>query len=315
MQEKIAFVFPGQGSQYPGMGRELCENYPAARKVFEEADAVAPLSKICFEGPEEELRKTVNTQPALLTTNMAACQVLRSFGIKPDFVAGHSLGEYAALVTANVLSFQEALKLVITRSLLMEQAVPKGLGGMAAILGLSAEEVAQVCQEVSQKSLVEPANFNCPGQVVIAGYLDGINLAMELAKERGAKRTIPLNVSGPFHSSLMEPAGQGLEKELAQTVFQKPSIPIVANVSASIESEPDVIAANLAKQVSRPVRWEESVQLLYQKGVRVFVEVGPGKVLTGLIKKTLKNVLLLNVEDEASLQLTLKKLKGAGGCC
>lgn len=312
MQEKIAFVFPGQGSQYPGMGRELFENYPAARQIFEEADAVAPLSQICFEGPEEELRKTVNTQPALLTTNLAAFQVLRSFGVEPDFVAGHSLGEYAALVAANVLSFQEALKLVITRSQLMEQAVPKGLGGMAAILGLTAEEVVHLCQEASKKSLVEPANFNCPGQVVIAGYLDGVNLAMELAKERGAKRTIPLNVSGPFHSSLMEPAGHGLRKELAKIVFQKPSIPIVANVSAAVENEPDVIAANLAKQVSHPVRWEESMHLLHQKGVRVFVEVGPGKVLTGLIKKTLKNVLLLNVEDKASLQLTLEKLKGVG---
>lgn len=312
MKEKIAFVFPGQGSQYPGMGRELCENYPVARKIFDEADAVAPLSKICFEGPEEELRKTVNTQPALLTTNIATFQVLHSFGIEPDFVAGHSLGEYAALVAAGVLSFQEALKVVITRSQLMEQAVPKGLGAMAAILGLSAGEVAQVCKEASQTSLVEPANFNCPGQVVVAGYREGVNLAMELAKERGAKRTIPLNVSGPFHSSLMEPAGQGLKKELDKITFQPPAIPVVANVSAAIESDPEVIAANLAKQVSHPVRWEESMHLLYQEGVRVFVEVGPGKVLTGLIKKTLKDVLLLNVEDEASLQLTLQKLKGVG---
>ncbi|HHW07988.1 MAG TPA: ACP S-malonyltransferase [Clostridia bacterium] len=312
MQGKIAFVFPGQGSQYPGMGRELYENYLAARRVFEEADAVAPLSRLCFAGSEEELRQTVNTQPAVLTASVAAYRVLQSFGIKADFAAGHSLGEYAALVAAGVLRFKDALQIVITRSRLMEQAVPQGTGGMAAVLGLGAEAVTEVCREASQKSPVEPANFNCPGQVVIAGYIDGVNAAMELAKARGAKRVIPLNVSGPFHSSLMEPAGRKLQEELSKFSFHTPEIPVVANVSAAIAGDPETIRFNLAQQVYRPVRWEESVRFLYRQGVRIFIEVGPGKVLTGLIKKTLKDVLLLNVEDEASLQLTLQELKEVG---
>lgn len=309
MVGKIAVVFPGQGSQYPGMGKELAEKYTVAKQVFTEADAIKPLSGLCFEGPEEELRKTVNTQPALLTANMACFQVLRSRGIQPDFLAGHSLGEYCALVAAGVLDFTDALKLVIVRSRLMEEAVPQGVGGMAAILGLPPETVADICREVAVSSWVEPANYNCPGQVVIAGYREGVAQAMELAKNRGARRVIPLNVSGPFHSRLMEPAGIALAQELEKVSFQPPELPVVANVTATIEDNPEAIAANLAQQVQNPVRWEESVMFLYEQGVRTFIEVGPGKVLTGLIKKTVKDVLLLNVEDEDSLQATIHKLE------
>jgi [acyl-carrier-protein] S-malonyltransferase len=309
MKGKIAVVFPGQGSQYPGMGKELAEKYAVAKQVFTEADSIKPLSGLCFEGPEEELRKTINTQPALLTVNIACFQVLRDRGIQPDFLAGHSLGEYCALVAAGVLEFSDALKLVMLRSRLMEEAVPQGVGGMAAILGLPPETVADICREVAVSNWVEPANFNCPGQVVIAGYQEGVARAVELAKNRGARRVIPLNVSGPFHSRLMEPAGSGLAQELEKVSLQPPKLPVVANVTATIEENPEAIAANLAQQVQKPVRWEESVLFLYEQGVRTFIEVGPGKVLTGLIKKTVKDVLLLNVEDEGSLQATIHKLE------
>ncbi|NLC77443.1 MAG: ACP S-malonyltransferase [Clostridia bacterium] len=315
MKGKIAVVFPGQGSQYPGMGRELTEKYPLAKQVFAEADSLKPsLSQLCFEGPEEELKKTVNTQPALLTVNMACFQVLRSRGIEPDFLAGHSLGEYCALVASGVLEFTEALKLVMLRSQLMEEAVPQGVGGMAAILGLSPEAVTELCLEAAAESWVEPANFNCPGQVVIAGYREGISRAMELAKNKGAKRVIPLNVSGPFHSRLMEPAGKALAQALEKVTLRLPKLPVVANVTAEPEDKPERIAFNLAMQVSRPVRWEESILFLYRQGVRTFIEVGPGKVLTGLIKKTVKEVTLLNVEDEESLQATVSKLEEVNRC-
>jgi [acyl-carrier-protein] S-malonyltransferase len=309
MKGKIAVVFPGQGSQYPGMGKELAEKYAVAKQVFTEADSIKPLSGLCFEGPEEELRKTINTQPALLTVNIACFQVLRDRGIQPDFLAGHSLGEYCALVAAGVLEFSDALKLVMLRSRLMEEAVPQGVGGMAAILGLPPETVADICREVAVSNWVEPANFNCPGQVVIAGYQEGVARAVELAKNRGARRVIPLNVSGPFHSRLMEPAGSGLAQELEKVSLQPPKLPVVANVTATTEENPEAIAANLAQQVQKPVRWEEGVLFLYEQGVRTFIEVGPGKVLTGLIKKTVKDVLLLNVEDEGSLQATIHKLE------
>lgn len=306
---KIAFVFPGQGSQYPGMGKVLTENYSTAKEVFAKADKIKKISALCFEGSEDELKKTTNTQPALLTASFACAEVLRSNGIKPDFVAGHSLGEYTALVVAGVLNFSDALNLVLTRSKLMEEAMPSGKGTMAAILGLNAQEVEMICLEASKTSLVEPANYNCPGQVVIAGYSQGVEKAIVMAKERGAKRAIPLSVSGPFHSSLMEPAGDALAEKIKRLSFQKPSIPIVANVTAKFALEPQAIMENLISQVKRPVLWDESISFLYEAGVRIFVEVGPGKVLTGLIKKTLKDVFLLNVEDETSLKITLAKLQ------
>lgn len=309
MKNKIAFVFPGQGSQYAGMGQELAEKYPVARRIFDEADKLKPLSTLCFEGPEDELKKTVNTQPALLTTGTACMEVLRSHGVYPDFVAGHSLGEYTALVTAGALTFPEALSLVMTRSRLMEEAVPQGIGGMAAILGLNGQEVEALCQEIAPSVLVEPANFNCPGQVVIAGYKEGVAKATELARKRGARRVIPLAVSGPFHSRLMEPASQMLAKELSKVAWGEIRIPIIANATAQFIQDPRGIATSLADQVMKPVRWEESVLLLYAQGVRTFVEVGPGKVLSGLIKKTVKDVLLLNVEDESSFHATIAKLQ------
>lgn len=308
MNKKIAFVFPGQGSQYQGMGQDLFANYSLARNVFEQADDKKPLSHLCFSGTAEELRKTTITQPALLTASTAAYQVLSSYGIRPDFVAGHSLGEYTALVAAEVLSFSQALDLVLLRSQLMENTVPKDVGAMAAILGLSGDEVATLCQEVSPLSWVEPANYNCPGQVVISGYKEGVEKAGELAKKSGARRVIPLAVSGPFHSKLMEPASRQLREEINNTTLAKPKVPVVANVTGEATGEPEIIEENLAKQVHHPVLWEESIRYLHQQGVGIFVEVGPGKVLSGLIKKTLKDVILLNVEDQKSLEKTLTKL-------
>jgi len=306
---KIAFVFPGQGSQYAGMGKELAENYFQAKAVYLEADTVKEISSLCFTGDEQELRKTTNTQPALLTTSFACAEVLRSKGIKPDFLAGHSLGEYVALVVAGVISFKEALRLVILRSKLMEEAMPFGRGTMAAILGLSNQNVREICLEASKIALVEPANFNCPGQVVIAGFSEGVETALQLAREKGARRVIPLAVSGPFHSSLMKPVGAILSEKIKELAFQKPSIPLVANVTGIFAPEAEIIQDNLVSQVNKPVLWEDSINYLYAAGARIFIEVGPGKVLTGLIKKTLKNVLLLNVEDEASLNKTLAKLQ------
>ncbi|MGI6491619.1 MAG: ACP S-malonyltransferase [Peptococcaceae bacterium] len=309
---KIAFVFPGQASQYVGMGKELCEKYPEAAAVYEQADATLgfSLSRLCFEGPREELDQTAITQPAVLTTSIACLAALqKAGGPVPAAVAGHSLGEYSALVAAGSLSFSDAVRLVRKRGQFMQEAVPLGAGGMAAVMGLAGKEVAAVCQRAGGPGVVEAANLNCPGQVVIAGTNEGLNAAEPLLKEAGARRVIPLAVSAPFHSSLMLPAGERLAAELEQVTLSEPLLPVVANVSADYVRTAPEIKASLIKQVSSPVRWEECIMRLVDDGIKTFIEVGPGKVLSGLNKKICRDVLQFNVEDLASLEKVLALTK------
>lgn len=310
---KIAFVFPGQGSQYVGMGRELAEKFPQARAAFEEADEALgfPLTKLCWEGPEEELKITYNTQPALLATSIACLRALTEHGIKADFVAGHSLGEYSALVAAGALNYQDALKLVRFRGEAMTQAVPAGEGTMAAVLGMTTEKIQELCKAAGAEGLgvVEPANFNCPGQVVIAGNTPAVEKAVSMAKGMGAKRAVMLSVSGPFHSSLLASAREAMGERLKNAQVNDAQIPVVANVHAKfISAKADIVEA-LTNQVNSPVLWEDSIRTLADAGVDTFVEVGPGRVLSGLIKKIVKEVKILNVEDLASLENSLALLK------
>lgn len=307
MREGIVFVFPGQGSQYVGMGKELAEKFPVAAATLAEAERVLgwPLTKLCFEGPAEELALTRITQPAVLAVEVACLRVLLEEGVKPAAAAGHSLGEYGALVAAGSLEFSEALQVVARRGELMAGACEPGRGGMAAVLGLTAEKVEEICRQVRQ-GLVEPANYNAPGQVVIAGDREGLKEAEELAKEGGAKKVIPLNVSGPFHSSLMRPAAEGLKEVLASIHIAPPGIPVVANVTADYYlADAGEIRKLLVEQVVRPVRWEESIRKLVADGYRHFVEVGPGSVLSGLIRRIAPEVTVTRVEDSATLAKTL----------
>ena len=302
-------VFPGQGAQYVGMGKELIENYPVAREVFEQADDALgfPLTKLCLEGPEEELRLTYHTQPALLTTSIAAFKVLsEETEIDAAVAAGHSLGEYSALVAASALSFETAVRLVHSRGKWMDEAVPAGLGAMAAILGMEQDALLQVCSQVQERGeVVELANLNCPGQIVISGTANGVSAACELAKEQGARRTIPLVVSGPFHCSLMKPAAEKLDLALQEANFGKAMIPVVANVDASAHAEPSDIRLALSKQLYSPVRWQESVETMIQMGIDTFIEFGPGTVLCGLIKKINRRISTLHVENESTLREVL----------
>lgn len=305
-RQMIAFVFPGQGSQYPGMGKDLAERFPVARQVFEEADDALgfPISRLCFEGPAEELQLTENTQPAILAVSVAAFRALESTGAPaPAFVAGHSLGEYSALVAAGVLDLSDALRTVRARGRYMQEAVPVGAGAMAAVLGGELGDVERVCAEASADEVCSVANINSPGQLVMAGNTAAVDRAIELLKGV-AKRVIRLNVSAPFHCALMKPAQDRLAQDLERLKFSEPKFPVVTNVDARITTAPGELRDSLIRQVSAPVRWVESMQLLVQNGVETVIEVGPGKVLSGLMRQTSRDTKSLNVEDAASLEAT-----------
>ncbi|MGB7727252.1 MAG: ACP S-malonyltransferase [Candidatus Acidiferrum sp.] len=310
---KVAFIFPGQASQYPGMGKELAEKYAGARAVFEEADNALGISvsKMCFEGTEEELKLTANTQPAILAVSVAAYRVLTEKGVTADFVAGHSLGEYSGLVAAGSLSFSDAVKLVRKRGTYMQDAVPAGHGSMAAIMGLSPTVVLDVCKRAAQGEVCSPANLNSPEQTVISGHVGAVKRAVEIASQSGAKRAVVLAVSAPFHSALMMPAQVKLEADLAVTKFADLQMPLVTNVDADTIRKGEEAKSALARQVTMPVRWEESMRMLLDEGVTTFVEVGPGRVLTGLMRQIERSVTTLNVEDEKSLAATLDRITGA----
>ena len=307
---QTAFLFPGQGSQVMGMGKDLAQRHPIARGTFEEADDALgiKISQLCFEGPEDELRLTENTQPAILTASVAAWRVLQEKGIKPAFVAGHSLGEYSAHVAAGTMTFADAVRTVRNRGKYMQEAVPVGTGSMAAILGMSPEAVAGVCSDAAQGEVCEAANINSPEQIVISGHLAAIERAVKLADERGAKRAKVLPVSAPFHCSLMKPAQERLAAVLQDLQFATPQFPVLSNVDARPVEDPESAREALLRQVTGSVRWSQSVQWLVAQGAQTFVEVGPGKVLGGLMRQIDRSRKCLNVEDEASLQKTLEYL-------
>ncbi len=304
-----AFLFPGQGSQSVGMGKELADRYPLARQTFEEADEAlgAQLSQLCFEGPEDQLRLTENTQPAILIVSVATLRVLQEKGIKqPAFVAGHSLGEYSAHVAAGTIGFADAVRTVRNRGKYMQEAVPVGTGSMAAILGMDLDAVAGVCGDSAQGEVCEPANINSPEQIVISGHAAAVERAVKLADERGAKRAKVLPVSAPFHCSLMKPAQERLSADLEALQFSAPRFPVVCNVYARPVEDAESAREALVRQVTGSVKWSESMQWLIAHGVQTFVEVGPGKVLCGLMRQIERSKKCLNVEDEASLQRTLE---------
>ncbi|MFJ8063855.1 ACP S-malonyltransferase [Psychrobacillus sp. NPDC096426] len=308
---KIAFIFPGQGSQSVGMGQQLIESNEESKKYYEQADEVLgfSLSNIMLEGPAEELTKTYHAQPALLTTSTMVAKKLLDAGISPEYTAGHSLGEYSALVASGVLSFEDAVLLVHKRGLFMNEAVPAGEGAMAAILGLDKDSLNEVTKEVSANGeTVQVANLNCPGQIVISGTAAGVEEASAKAKEAGAKRAIPLVVSGPFHSELMRPAADKLDAAISSIDLKKASIPVISNVTALPVTESTTIKNLLVEQLYSPVRWEESVQKMIELGVTTFIECGPGKVLSGLVKKIDRSVTTYCVFDEESLQQVMDLL-------
>lgn len=306
----IAFVFPGQGAQYAGMGRELAQRYPEAAETYARADQAVgfPLSEMCWDGPDEVLRQTENTQPAILATSCAALAVLTARGLAPDVAAGLSLGEYTALIAAGAMTMEEALPLVRRRGQLMQEAASGRPTAMAAILGLPPEAIRAVCREASARGIVEPANFNSPGQTVIAGEEAAVREGVRRAKAAGAKRAVLLQVSAPFHTSLMRPAAERLGPLLDAVDVRSAAIPVVSNVTAQPVRTPREIREVLTAQVASPVRWEESVRTMAAMGARAFVEVGPGSSLSGLIRKTVAEAAVLRVEDHASLQATLAQL-------
>jgi [acyl-carrier-protein] S-malonyltransferase len=305
---KVAFIFPGQGSQAVGMGKDLAEKYPIARQTFEEADEVLgyKLSQICFGGPEEQLRLTEITQPAILTASIAALRVLEARIPKPSFVAGHSLGEYSAHVASGTMRFGDAVRIVRNRGKYMQEAVPVGVGAMAAILGMELEKVVAVCQEAAQGEVCAPANINSPEQIVISGNTAAVERGAKLADERGAKRAKLLQVSAPFHCSLMKPAQDRLEEDLNKLKAQKPVYPVACNVEAVLVSDEQKARQTLIAQVTGAVKWDPCMRLLIGQGVQTFVEIGPGKVLCGLMRQIDRSKTCVNVGDEASLMKTLE---------
>lgn len=308
---KLAFVFPGQGAQKVGMGKDFYDNYDVAKKMFKEADEALGYSimKMCFEGPEEDLKLTANTQPAILTISCIANEILKENGIQPEITGGHSLGEYSALVAAGVLNFQDAVALVHKRGSYMQEAVPVGEGGMAAIIGVDRDKIVEVCQQVSAESPVQAVNFNCSGQIVIAGATKGVELAVEELKAAGAKKAVVLPVSAPFHSTLMKPAAEKLAVELDKVTISDAKIPVVANVSAEILTKAEDIKASLVAQAASPVLWEDCVARMKEFGADVLLEAGPGKTLCGFNRRIDKTITSLNVEDVASLEKSLDYFK------
>lgn len=301
----LAFIFPGQGSQHAGMGKDLADNFAVARQTFEEAnDALGfDLASLCYNGPEEDLKLTANTQPAILTMSIAALRVLEAeTGAVPACAAGHSLGEYSALVSAGALGFADAVRTVRQRGTFMQEAVPVGSGSMAAILGLEADLLEAVCAEAAQGQVVSPANFNSAGQVVIAGHTAAVDRAIELAKAKGAKRAMTLPVSAPFHCPLMLPAGVRLATVLADVAVEAMRFPVISNVEAKANGDAGRVRDLLVKQVSAPVRWEESVAHMVDMGVERFVEIGPGKVLSGLVKRMAKGSTVENIQETADIR-------------
>lgn len=302
---KMAFIFPGQGSQYAGMGKELAYHFKIARDTFDEADDALGfrLSELCFEGPEAELKLTANTQPAILTASVAILRVVRTeTSLSADYLAGHSLGEYSALVAADAMRFADAVRTVRARGLFMQEAVPMGAGAMAAILDAEAEALADICVEAAQGEVVAPANFNSPGQIVIAGHTEAVKRAIEIAKGRGFRKAMMIPVSAPFHSILMAPAGERLARTLSEVAITPLRLPVVTNVEAEPNQDPERVRDLLVKQVCAPVLWDRSVQRMVELGVGSFLEIGPGKVLSRLVGRIAKGVDSRNVEDFATLK-------------
>ncbi len=312
MTNKIAFLFPGQGSQAVGMGRDLAERFPVAAQTFAEADAALglPLSKLCFEGPEEDLRLTENTQPAIMTVSVAAARILAEHGVEPALAAGHSLGEWSAHVIAGTLTFADALRAVKARGAAMQKAVPPGEGAMAAVLALDAAQVAEACAEAARETglTVQAANLNSPGQTVISGAATAVEKAAAICKAKGARRAVMLPVSAPFHCALMQPAQEEVARVLSGIAMHDPHIPVAANVTGGLVTSAEATRDALIRQVTGAVRWVDCVQALKSNGADLFIEVGPGKVLCGLLKQIDPELKSLNVEDAASLEKTLAEL-------
>lgn len=307
----IAFIFPGQGSQYVGMGKDIYENYEEAKEVFEEASDLLgyDMAKLCFEGPKESLDLTENTQPALLTTSIAILKAVENHGIRADYAAGLSLGEYTSLVCSGALEFGDAVCLVKKRGRFMQEAVPQGKGKMAAILGLTDEKIYKVCEKAQAKGVVQPANLNCPGQIVIGGETSAVDYACEIAKEMGALKTVILPMSTPSHTPLLKPAAEKLEKELKKITFHASKLKVLSNSTAEVVNNKEDIVYLLVKQIMSPVLWQKTVVNLMNYGVDTFIEIGPGKTLCSLVKKTNRGARVFNIEDKATLEKTLEAVK------